>query len=78
MVGGSLGVLRLLSQLKTGRHDTAEIWLKVALSTKKSFKIKINTTELKDMEFNKYQPLNIRVVNTIFDIYVCIMPIFKK
>jgi hypothetical protein len=35
MVGGSLGVLRLLSQLKTGRHDTAEIWLKVALSTKK-------------------------------------------
>jgi hypothetical protein len=35
MVGGSFGVLRLLSQLKTGRHDTAEIWLKVALSTNK-------------------------------------------
>ena len=35
MVGGSLRVLRLLSPLKTGRHDTAEICLKMALSTKK-------------------------------------------
>ena len=30
------------------------------------------------MEFNKYKPLNKRAVRTIFDIYVCIIPIFKK
>jgi hypothetical protein len=34
MVGGSLRVLRLLPPLKTGRHDIAEILLKVALNTK--------------------------------------------
>ena len=35
MVGGSLRVLRLLRPLKvTGRHDKAEILLKVALITK--------------------------------------------
>ena len=33
MVGGSPRVLRLLPPLKTGRHDIAEILLKVALST---------------------------------------------
>jgi len=33
MVGGSLWVLRLLPPLKTGRHDIAEIFLKVALNT---------------------------------------------
>jgi hypothetical protein len=34
MVGGSLLVLRLLPPLfKTGRHEIAEILLKVALST---------------------------------------------
>ena len=33
MVGGSLRVLQLLPPLKTGRHDIAEILLKVALST---------------------------------------------
>jgi hypothetical protein len=33
MVGGSLRVLRLLPPLKTGRHDIAEILLKVALNT---------------------------------------------
>jgi hypothetical protein len=38
MVGGSLRVLRLLPPLKTGRHDIAEILLKVALNIKKSIK----------------------------------------
>jgi hypothetical protein len=38
MVGGSLQVLRLLPPLKTGRHDIAEILLKVALKHKKSIK----------------------------------------
>jgi hypothetical protein len=33
MVDGSLRVLRLIPPLKTGRHDIAEILLKVALST---------------------------------------------
>ena len=33
MVGGSLQVLRLLPPLRTGRHDIAEILLKVALIT---------------------------------------------
>ena len=33
MVGGSPRVLRLLPPLKTGRHDIAEILLKVALRT---------------------------------------------
>jgi hypothetical protein len=33
MVGGSLGVPRLLPPLKTGRHDIVEILLNVALST---------------------------------------------
>jgi hypothetical protein len=33
MVGGSLWVLRLLPTTKTGRHDIAEILLKVALKT---------------------------------------------
>jgi hypothetical protein len=36
MVGGSLRVLRLLPPIKTGRHDIAEIMLKVALNTNKS------------------------------------------
>jgi hypothetical protein len=36
MVGGSFRVLRLLPPLKTGRHDKAEILLKMALNTKKS------------------------------------------
>ena len=34
MVGGSLRVLRPLPTTKTGRHDIAEILLKVALNTK--------------------------------------------
>ena len=34
MVGGSLRVLRPSSTTKTGRHDIAEILLKVALNTK--------------------------------------------
>jgi len=34
MVGGSPRILRLLPPLKTGRHDIAEILLKVALNTK--------------------------------------------
>jgi hypothetical protein len=36
MVGGSLRVLQLLSHFKTGRHDIAEILLKVALKHQKS------------------------------------------
>jgi len=40
MVGGSFRVLRLLpsSTTKTGRHDIAEILLKVALNTKNQIK----------------------------------------
>jgi hypothetical protein len=38
MVGGSLRVLRLLPPLKTGRHDLAEILLKVALNTNNQIK----------------------------------------
>jgi hypothetical protein len=38
MVGGSHRVLRLLSPLKIGRHDIAEIWLKVALNTNNRIK----------------------------------------
>jgi hypothetical protein len=34
MVGGSFRVLRLLPPPKPGRHDIAEILLKVALNTK--------------------------------------------
>jgi hypothetical protein len=34
MVSGSLRVLRPLPTTKTGRHDIAEILLKVALNTK--------------------------------------------
>jgi hypothetical protein len=34
MVGGSLWVLLASSTTKTGRHDIAEILLKVALNTK--------------------------------------------
>jgi len=34
MVGGSLRVLPASSTTKTGRHDIAEILLKVALNTK--------------------------------------------
>ena len=43
MVGGPLRVLRLLpsSTTKTGRHDIAEILLKVALNTKNQIKEKI-------------------------------------
>jgi hypothetical protein len=43
MVGGSHRVLRLLPPLKTGRHDIAEILLKVALNTQKN--------QLKSIEF---------------------------
>jgi hypothetical protein len=35
MVGGSLRVFRLLPPLNTGRHDIAEILLKVALKHQK-------------------------------------------
>jgi hypothetical protein len=39
MVGGSLRVLRLLPTTKNGRHDIAEILLKVALKHQKSNQI---------------------------------------
>jgi len=39
MVGGSLRVPQLLPPLIIGRHDIAEILLKVALSTKKSINV---------------------------------------
>jgi hypothetical protein len=42
MVGGSLRVLRLPPPLKTGRHDIAEILLKVALKHQKSINQSIN------------------------------------
>jgi hypothetical protein len=45
MAGGSLRVLPTSSTTKTGRHDIAEILLKVALNTKnqiKSNQIKLN------------------------------------
>jgi hypothetical protein len=38
MVGGSLRVLPTFSTTKTGRHDIAEILLKVALNTKNQIK----------------------------------------
>ena len=38
MVGGSLRVLPASSTTKTGRHDIAEILLKVALNTKNQIK----------------------------------------
>jgi hypothetical protein len=38
MVGGSLRVLRLLPPQKLGRHEIAEILLKVALNTKNQIK----------------------------------------
>ena len=40
MVGGSLLVLRLFSTTKSGRHDIAEILLKVALKHQKAIKSK--------------------------------------
>jgi hypothetical protein len=42
MVSGSLWVRRLLPPLKTGRHDIAEILLKVALNIIKSINQSIN------------------------------------
>jgi hypothetical protein len=46
MVGGSLRVLRLLPPLKTGRHDIAEILLKVALNKINQIKLTIGICEL--------------------------------
>ena len=43
MVGGSLRVLRLLPPLKTGRHDIAEILLKVVLKHQKIKSNQINS-----------------------------------
>jgi hypothetical protein len=40
MIGGSLRVLSASSTTKTGRHDIAEILLKVALSTRNQSMIK--------------------------------------
>jgi hypothetical protein len=50
-VGGSLRVLLLLPPNKTGRHDIAEILLKVALSTKNQIKSLRNPC----MKFALYQ-----------------------
>jgi hypothetical protein len=44
MVGGSLRVLQLLPPLKTGRHDIAEILMKVALSTINQIKSDVEKT----------------------------------
>ena len=50
MVGGSL---RLLSTTKTGRHDIAEILLKVALSNKNQIKSKRNGCD----PMNRFNPV---------------------
>jgi hypothetical protein len=42
MVGGSLRVLPSTSTTKTGRHDIAEILLKVALKHQQSINLSIN------------------------------------
>ena len=44
MIGGSFQVLRLLPPLKTGRHDIAEILMKVALSTINQIKSDVEKT----------------------------------
>ena len=53
MVGGSLRVLRLLPT-KTGRHDIAEILLKVALKYQKSNQIQIKKKQPHIGEIKKY------------------------
>jgi hypothetical protein len=53
MVGGSLRVLRLLPT-KTGRHDIAEILLKVALKHQKSNQIQIKKKQPHIGEIKKY------------------------
>jgi hypothetical protein len=53
MVGGSLRVLPASSTTKTGRHDIAEILLKVALKHKKNTKIKSNRS-VSGMVFIRY------------------------
>jgi hypothetical protein len=53
MVGGSLRVFRLPPPLKTGRHNIAEILLKVALKHQKSKSINMNYfLVLNDFDFN--------------------------
>jgi hypothetical protein len=42
MAGGSLRVLPASSTTKTGRHDIAEILLKVALNTKNQIKLNLD------------------------------------
>jgi hypothetical protein len=46
MVGGSLQVLWLIPPLKAGRHDIAEILLKVALNTKNQSIVLVENTDL--------------------------------
>jgi hypothetical protein len=53
MVGGSLRVLRLLPP-KTGRHDIAEILLKVALKHQKSNQNQIKKNQPHIGEIKKY------------------------
>ena len=54
MVGGSLWVLRLLPPLKlVGRHDIAEILLKVALSTNESIKLINQINQSYGVRFNQ-------------------------
>jgi hypothetical protein len=60
MVGGSLRVLRLLPRTQTGRHDIAEILLKVALKHKNS--------SILSVPADGYS----RVICTKFDTYVFI------
>ena len=71
MVGGSLRVLRLLPSLKTGRHDIAEILLKVALSTKNQL---INQSLARDSDYDiepsliqyhhkQNEPVTVRISN---------------
>ena len=60
MVGGSLRVLQLLPPVKTGRHDIADILLKMASTHQKS--IKIN-------QFNSLLELKIQIPHSISDSY---------
>jgi hypothetical protein len=60
MVGGTLRVLRLYPPTKTGRHDIAEILLKVALNTKIQIQIH-NTGKKKQSACIPYEKLNLQM-----------------
>jgi hypothetical protein len=66
MVGGSLRVLQLLSHFKTGRHDIAEILLKVPLDTKNQ-SIKKNYSA--SLRFIYYWLIDLLLLNVQWAVY---------